>query len=28
MITLSVLYPNKDGAKFDMNYYLTSKVAA
>src|SRR3954452_14061589 len=26
MITLNVLYPNRDGAKFDMNYYLTSHV--
>jgi uncharacterized protein (TIGR02118 family) len=26
MITLNVLYPNSDGAKFDMDYYLTSHV--
>ncbi len=23
MVTVSVLYPQKDGGKFDMNYYLT-----
>ena len=26
MITVNVLYPNRDGAKFDMNYYLTSHI--
>lgn len=26
MITMSVLYPNEDGAKFDMDYYLTSHI--
>jgi len=26
MITVNVLYPNKEGAKFDMNYYLTSHI--
>src|SRR4051812_16406971 len=26
MITIDLLYPNKDGAKFDMNYYLTSHI--
>jgi uncharacterized protein (TIGR02118 family) len=26
MITVNVLYPNEDGAKFDMNYYLTSHI--
>ena len=26
MITLNVLYPNNDGATFDMDYYLTSHV--
>ena len=26
MITVNVIYPNTDGAKFDMNYYLTSHI--
>jgi uncharacterized protein (TIGR02118 family) len=26
MINVNVLYPNKEGAKFDMNYYLTSHI--
>ena len=26
MVTVNVLYPNKEGAKFDMNYYLTSHI--
>jgi uncharacterized protein (TIGR02118 family) len=26
MITVNVLYPNQDGAKFDMNYYLSSHI--
>jgi uncharacterized protein (TIGR02118 family) len=26
MITVNVLYPNTDGAKFDMDYYLTSHI--
>jgi len=26
VITVNVLYPNKDGATFDMNYYLTSHI--
>jgi uncharacterized protein (TIGR02118 family) len=26
MITLNVLYPNTEGAKFDMDYYLTSHI--
>jgi uncharacterized protein (TIGR02118 family) len=26
MVTLNVLYPNRDGATFDMDYYLTSHV--
>jgi uncharacterized protein (TIGR02118 family) len=26
MITVNVLYPNQDGTKFDMNYYLSSHI--
>ena len=26
MVKVSVLYPNKSGAKFDMNYYLASHL--
>ena|SRR5262245_45405094 len=26
MIKVSVLYPQKDGARFDMNYYVTSHM--
>jgi uncharacterized protein (TIGR02118 family) len=26
VITVNVLYPNRDGAKFDMDYYLTSHI--
>lgn len=26
MITVNVLYPNEDGAKFDMGYYLNSHI--
>src|ERR1700716_1492025 len=26
MITLNVLYPNRDGATFDMDYYITSHI--
>jgi uncharacterized protein (TIGR02118 family) len=26
MINVNVVYPNKEGAKFDMNYYLTSHI--
>jgi uncharacterized protein (TIGR02118 family) len=26
MITVNVLYPNEEGAKFDMSYYLSSHI--
>jgi uncharacterized protein (TIGR02118 family) len=26
MINVNVLYPNQDGAKFDMSYYLSSHI--
>jgi len=26
MITVTVLYPNREGAKFDMNYYLGKHI--